>query len=210
MHGDVLIFTSPAAVRFAARLLRLRTQAAVMAIGSGSARALARCGIEHVLVPPGCATSEGLLEHPRLADVRGQRIALIGARGGRDLLAPTLRDRGARVREVYVYRREPARLSRRHFEAVEALPAASYVLLSSVETLQQLQRSLQGVAWRRLIQCVAVVSSERMERAARKAGFTHLRRAASAVPDDLLAAAVTGHAASGARAGALPPVSDSS
>jgi uroporphyrinogen-III synthase len=36
---------------------------------------------------------------------------------------------------------------------------------------------------------VAVASSERLEAAAREAGFRHVRRAASAMPADLLAAA---------------------
>lgn len=195
LHGDVLIFTSPAAVRFASRLLRLHTQATVMAVGSGTARALARCGIGEVLVPSTRSTSEGLLEHPRLADVHGQRIALIGAHGGRDLLASELRDRGARVREVYVYRREPARLNRRHTDAVAALPADSYVLLSSVETLHHLRRALEGPAWVRLCRCVAVVSSERVAKAARESGFAEIRHAASAFPDDLLAATVAAYAA---------------
>lgn len=193
LQGDVLIFTSPAAVRFAARLLRLRTAATVMAVGSGTARALERAGVGPVLVPPGHSSSEGLLEHPRLAAVAGQRIALVAAAGGRDLLANTLRDRGARVREVYVYSRAPARLNRRHAEAVRALPAARYVLLSSRETLEHLQRGLQADVWTHLCGAVAVVSSERLREAARAAGFRRVRLARSALADDLLSAVVELH-----------------
>ena len=190
LQYQVLIFTSPAAVRFAARLQRLRTSAAVMALGAGTARALKQAGISQVLVAPAQACSEGLLQHPRLAQVTGQRVAVIGAAGGRGVLAASLRRRGAQVHEVHVYRRVPARLTRRHADAVSALPATRYVLLSSVETLRQLQCSLDTQVWAYLCASTAVVSSQRLHQAARAAGFQCVRAAASALGSDLLRAVV--------------------
>ncbi|PXV59173.1 uroporphyrinogen-III synthase [Dyella jiangningensis] len=187
--GDaLLVFTSPAAVRFAARLVPLTTQATVLAVGKGTARALARLGI-HALVPPGHQDSEGLLAHPALAKLEGRRVALIGAPGGRGVLRDELAARGARLREVHVYRRAAPRWQRRQLDAVRPLPAESRVLLSSAEALENLRLGLPGDVFAQLRRAVAVASSERIAVAAREAGFTRIVIADSALSEHLLAAA---------------------
>lgn len=189
LHADdLLLFTSPAAVRFAAALAPLRTRATVLAVGQGSAAALRRHGLA-VQAPTRNQDSEGLLDLPALHDVRGRGVALIGAPGGRGLLQQRLVDGGARLREVWVYRRTAPRLDRRHIEAVRQLRPSARVLLSSAQALAHLHHALPAEAWARLCNAVAVASSERLETAAREAGFRHVRRAASAMPADLLAAA---------------------
>jgi uroporphyrinogen-III synthase len=188
LQDEVLLFSSPAAVRYAAALLELKTDAPVFAVGQGTARALRRHGL-HAQVPSRRQDSEGLLELPALQQLRGRRVALIGADGGRGVLREQLRARGARLREVHVYCRLPARLDRRHHEALQQLPAGACVLLSSAEALANLQQQLPPPAWRRLSAAVAVVSSERLATAAATAGFAHRQMAASALPADLLAAA---------------------
>ncbi|SEJ18490.1 uroporphyrinogen-III synthase [Frateuria terrea] len=183
----LLLFTSPAAVRFAAALAPLRTRATVLAVGQGTAAALRRHGLA-VQVPTRQQDSEGLLDLPALRDVRGRGVALIGAPGGRGLLQQRLLDGGARLREVWVYRRAAPRLDRRHAEAVRQLRRSARVLLSSAQALANLHGTLPPEAWSRLSAAVAVASSERLEAAAREAGFRHVRRAVSALPADLLAA----------------------
>lgn len=184
----LLLFTSPAAVRFAAALAPLRTRATVLAVGQGTAAALRRHGLA-ALAPVRHQDSEGLLDLPALRDVRGLGVALIGAPGGRGLLQQRLAASGAHLREVWVYRRAAPRLDRRHVEAVRQLPRGARVLLSSAQALANLQGGLPADAWKRLCGAVAVASSERLAGAARAAGFRHVRRAASAMPADLLAAA---------------------
>ena len=184
----LLLFTSPAAVRFAAALAPLRTRATVLAVGQGTAAALRRHGLA-VEAPARHQDSEGLLDLPALRDVRDRGVALVGAPGGRGLLQQRLRDGGARLREVWVYRRTAPRLDRRHVEAVCQLRPGARVLLSSAQSLAHLHQALPAAAWLRLCHAVAVASSERLEAAAREAGFRHVRRAASALPADLLAAA---------------------
>lgn len=184
----VALFTSPAAVRFAAALVPLRTRASVLAVGQGTAAALRRHGVA-ARVPSRRQDSEGLLELPPLREVQGQGVALIGAAGGRGLLQAQLAARGARVREVWVYRRTPPRLDRRHVDAVLQLPANACVLLSSAQALAQLRVALPPAAWQRLCTANAVVSSDRLAAAAAAAGFRHVQTAASAAPEDLLLAA---------------------
>jgi uroporphyrinogen-III synthase len=189
LDDDLLIFTSPAAVRFAARLLPLRTRATVLAVGQGTARALRRHGVEAPLAPTGRQDSEGLLDHPVLANVQGRRVALIGAPGGRGVLRAELVTRGAQLREVHVYQRVAPRWQRRQLDAVTQLPAEARVLLSSAEALEHLRLGLPAVVYARLSGAVAVVSSERLAEAARVAGFQRIVVAASALSAELLAAA---------------------
>jgi uroporphyrinogen-III synthase len=181
---ELLVFTSPAAVRHAAALVPLQTAATVLAVGQGTARALRRYGID--AITPSRQDSEGLLEHPALQDLRGRRIALIGAPGGRGVLREQLAARGAQLRELHVYRRVPPRLDRRHVDALLRLPSSARVLLSSAEALQNLRQQLPPPAWARLCAATAVASSERLEAATRAAGFHRIALAASALSADML------------------------
>jgi len=188
LADDLLIFSSPAAVVFAAALSPLRTSSIVLAVGQGTARALQRHGINAPLVPTR-QDSEGLLDHPVLRDQRGKRITLIGAPGGRGLLREQLMARGAELREVHVYQRVAPRLDRRHVDALLQLPASALILLSSAEALRHLCKLLPPPALARLFSATAVVSSERLIAAASAAGFGRIIQAASALSVDLLDAA---------------------
>jgi uroporphyrinogen-III synthase len=189
LADDALIFSSPAAVRFAAALAPLRTSAMVLAVGQGTARALRRHGIYAPLVPAR-QDSEGLLGHPALRGLQGRRIALIGAPGGRGVLREQLVARGAKLRELHVYQRVAPRLDRRHVEPLLQLLPSALVLLSSTEALHNLCRILPPAALDRLFAATAVVSSERLASAARVAGFARITLAASALSADLLGAAM--------------------
>ena len=188
LADGLVIFTSPAAVRHAATLMPLHTDAIVLAVGQGTALALRRHGVREPRVP-GQQDSEGVLDLPILQDLRDRRVTLIGAPGGRGVLRAQLAARGAHVREVHVYRRVPPRLDRRHVEAMLGLPGSARVLLSSNEALQNLCALLPLPARERLLAATAVVSSERLVAAARSVGFTQIEQASSALSDDMLAAA---------------------
>lgn len=183
-----VIFTSPAAVRFASGRVVWPNEAVIVAVGRATAAALRRRGIGSVLVPAR-QDSEGVLDLPALQHVRGLRIALIGAAGGRGLMGRQLAARGAQLGELHVYRRLPPRLDRRHRDALENLPAHPCVLFSSVAALHYLHDALPDRLWTRLCDATAVVSSERLGAAASAAGFSRLAHARSALAVDLLQAA---------------------
>ncbi|QWT19065.1 uroporphyrinogen-III synthase [Bacillus sp. NP157] len=189
LDGDVLVFTSPAAVRFAADVLPLATRATVIAVGRGTARALKTADVANVLFPESSQDSEGVLGMPELAELAGKRVALVGAPGGRGVLREQLAARGALLDEVHVYHRVAPRIDRRHIDPLLKLTRRSAVLLSSAEALDHLHRALIAPAWRRLVQAVAVVSSERLRAVAMGMGFERVVVARSALPTDLLAAA---------------------
>lgn len=185
-----VIFTSPVAVRFAFALRPSLRVARGVAIGPGTARALARHGID-AAIPAERSDSEGLLALRALTRVRGRRIALIGAPGGRDLIAPTLRRRGAIVQAIHVYRRAAPRLTRRHFDALEAAPDPLITLISSGEALANLVSLVPARLTERMREQIIVVSSARLVAAAREHAFGEIVLARSAAPRDLLAAAET-------------------
>jgi uroporphyrinogen-III synthase len=189
LQDEVLIFSSPAAVRYALALAPCVTRAEVIAIGKGTARALHRHGID-AQVPAARQDSEGVLQLPSMQQLERKRIALITAPGGRGLLQEELVARGASLREVHVYGRGAPRLTRRHFDAVLQLPATACVLLSSGEAIQHLMVRLPAETRQRLCQATAIVSSERIAEQAHAAGFKRLGVAASAGQEDLLAAAM--------------------
>jgi uroporphyrinogen-III synthase len=185
---DVVIFTSPAAVRFARALAPLRSRATVLAPGAGTRRALQRAGLGDVQAPVR-EDSEGILALSVLQHVRGRRVGIVGAAGGRGLLARELAARGARVSHAHVYQRLPARLDRRHATALlRKPPRPLHVLLSSAEALANVLAALPDGARRALLEGTAVASSERLAQAARENGFARELRASSARADDMLAA----------------------
>ena len=191
--AQIWIFSSPAAVRFAFRLLpslRIPRRARVFGVGAGTSLALARRGVR-AMVPEERSDSEGLIALPELASIRGQRVVLVGAPGGRDLIAPALRRRGARVQHVHVYRRERPRLTQRHFDAFAGARNPLITLLSSAEALVNLVALVPRALLARLRGQIVVVSSARLALAARSQGFTEIVQAKSALARDLIAAAQT-------------------
>lgn len=77
------------------------------AVGQGTVKFLAERGIHGCIAPTARFDSEALLELPELAAerIKGKRVAIFRGDGGRELLADTLRERGAMVDCITCYRR---------------------------------------------------------------------------------------------------------
>lgn len=103
------IFVSANAVRCGLSMVRARRDwpaaTRVAAIGVATARALEEAGFAEVLEPQSGNDSDALLAHPALQDVRGTAILVVRGAGGREQLASTLRQRGARVDYLEAYAR---------------------------------------------------------------------------------------------------------
>jgi uroporphyrinogen-III synthase len=189
-RADAVIFLSPAAVTSAFRIhpsLNFARHVRVFAPGPGTKAALARHGVI-ASCPVARYDSEGLLALPALHDIQGRSIVLIGAPGGRERLPVALRRRGALVEWVHVYSRRAARLDRRHFSRLAALPRALISVWSSLDAIRHLIHSLPPGEVRRLQQAPAVASSERIAEALHAHGFEQTALAGSARPVDLTAA----------------------
>lgn len=193
LSADLVVFTSPAAVRAARalRTLRPRRHQLWCAVGSGTAAALRRAGVADVQVPARM-DSEGLLALPVLSDVAGRCIGLITAPGGRDTLAPALQARGANVQRADVYRREPLAPTPQAIAALRALDAPAWLALSSGAALVHLLASLPADAAGLLRRARVVAASDRLAALARAEGFVDVVRAAGPRPADLVAAVQAG------------------
>lgn len=188
-HSDIVIFVSPAAVQFAFALqpkLHFAGHSVILAVGSATARALTRRGMADVRQPSGQQDSEGLLDLPELARIRGKHVSLIGAPGGRGLLAQTLRKRRATVEAIHVYRRNTPRYTRSQLAKLEQASPPLVTLLSSAEVLMNLRANLPLHLYARLAAGELVVSSKRLAILARNQLFSNVHIAASAAPADLL------------------------
>jgi uroporphyrinogen-III synthase len=75
------------------------------AIGPSTAKELTKFGVHATLIPDGRYDSESLLALPEMQQVTGQRILIFRGQGGREILAETLRARGASVDYAECYRR---------------------------------------------------------------------------------------------------------
>ncbi|MDO9316581.1 MAG: uroporphyrinogen-III synthase [Gammaproteobacteria bacterium] len=121
-------------------------------------------------------TSEHLLALPGLQNVAGKRIALFRGQGGRELLAETLRERGARVDYLEIYQRRVPEYSRADVlkligdNAINAALATSQQILDSLIALLcvegHLPQTLQDIR--------IVVPSQRVREHALAAGFRHV------------------------------------
>lgn len=191
LAADIVIWTSPNAVRAAAELqpLKARRGQAWLAVGSGTRRALLRAGID--AVAPSRMDSEGLLAMPELQDIRYRRVGLVTAPGGRGLLAPTLSRRGAQVVRADVYARQPIAFTPRAITALNAAlgsPQRVLLVLSSQEALQRLLAARTASA---LAAIAVVAASRRLADVARQSGFQRIAVASSASPAALMQAAAS-------------------
>jgi uroporphyrinogen-III synthase len=145
------------------------------AIGAATASALRAQGIDRVLVPDQGADSEALLALPELQSVEGQRVVIFRGVGGRELLADTLRSRGAQVVYVECYRRVKPELDAS--QIVERVLAGTLhaAVAASGEALANLVELLPDAA---LLALPLVVTHSNVARAARDLGFRHIQAAA--------------------------------
>lgn len=189
LAADIVLFTSPNAVRAAAALAALQVggEQQWLAVGAGTRRALGRSGID--ASAPARMDSEGLLGMAQLVDVQGKRIGLVTAPGGRGVLAPALAARGATVLRANVYARRVVALSPPQRDALaEAVRVPSRVLLA-VSSGEALDTLLAQAPPARLRDVAVVAASARLAEAARAAGFHRIAQASDARPGALLRAA---------------------
>ncbi|MDR1850060.1 MAG: uroporphyrinogen-III synthase [Zoogloeaceae bacterium] len=136
------IFISANAVRYAIPAIRdiWPEQLVAVAPGAGTAKALADAGITRCIMPKERFDSEGLLALPEFAadKVAGREIIIFKGEGGRELLADTLKERGAKVFSAPVYRRNATQEGQEEFFTRLAARQFNAMTLSSSEALRHL------------------------------------------------------------------------
>ena len=99
---DIVVFVSSNAVEHG---LAWSGDGAVAAVGPATAAAIEAAARIVDIRPARGFDSESLLEEPAMNDVSGKTIRIVRGNGGRELLADTLRERGASVDYLQVYTR---------------------------------------------------------------------------------------------------------
>lgn len=171
---DAAIFISPNAARYGLAAINAQrnwpTHIQVYALGPGTARELAQQGMADIIQPDGQDT-EALLSLPQLNAVRNQRIVIFRGVGGRELLADTLRTRGAEVVYAECYRRvrpdgdAQAVIQRWSIGQIHA------VTIGSAETLHNLASMLGEIGIRLLRTTPVFAPHEKIAEVARASGI---------------------------------------
>ena len=176
--------------------------------GPGTAAALMEAGVppRQVVQPPADARtfdSESLWSLLSDEDWAGRQVLVVRGEEGRDWLAETLRERGARVGFVAAYRRhapQPGAEGVALLARAQAEPAQHLWVFSSSEAVGHLRMWVPGADWR---SARALASHPRIAQAARGIGFGQVLLLSEPTPA-AVAAAVAAAAASQPPAG--PPI----
>lgn len=159
------------------------------AVGPATGEALRAAGVADVVLPRR-HDSEGLLEHAALQQLSGRRVALVKAPGGRRVLARGLRQRGAEVISVPVYRRAMPAVARSGLGALLPGRARLVTTVTSGEVLDNLVGMVDSATLARLRRSPLVAGGERVAALARRAGFESVVAAAGPDPESLVRAMV--------------------
>ena len=126
-------------------------------------------------------TSEDILRLPQLQDVSEKKIGIVRGQGGRELLADTLRERGAIVDYLEAYSRTSIDYTSADF-CNRLLEAGVNVLtVNSGESLDRLTHLLVDNR-KKLQQLNLLVPSQRVGRQAENAGYQQVHSASGADP----------------------------
>ncbi|MEM7078564.1 MAG: uroporphyrinogen-III synthase [Pseudomonadota bacterium] len=144
-------------------------------IGAETARKLRDQRVQQVITPT-IASSEGVLDMAEVIALKRGVVWLLAGEGGRELLPAVLTSRGLAVFKLSCYRRRPRRVDPQQLGGVHIVAVASLEGLREVERLRPADSA------------ALVVASERIEEAARGAGYRAIERAQDASPAATLAA----------------------
>ena len=169
---DAALFISANAVEFGLKALatpQILHHLTLGAIGKKTAQALQRHGFTAQWVPASGFASEDFLALPQTQQLAGRRILIFRGAGGRELLADTLRKRGASVVQVDVYQRVCPKIDASQLKQHHEQQQLDIIAVTSSEGILNLVAMLGNPAWIKTLPLL--VGSPRMRETARQAGF---------------------------------------
>ena len=172
---DVLVFVSLNAASLGAELItdlwpQLPVQQSIIAIGKSTAKLVADLLACKVICPEAGSDSEAVLAIPELQQLADKRIGIFRGQGGRELLAATLRERGASVDYIEVYKREQVQHDAADVAAFAAPDKIDAITVHSGESLHSLA-GLLSTARKSILAIPIVVPSARVAKQAEQSGF---------------------------------------
>ena len=188
--GDYVIAVSVQAVNFADNALKTRglpwPDVTYVAVGEATGRAFAAVGVTALV--PDDPRSEGMIALPQLQDPAGRRAVIRRGDGGRDMMAPTLTRRGARVDYCEVYRRCYRDDADGELVKQWRRLGVDSIIITSGGLLQHLFQLAANSAKDWLLSRLLIVPSIRVVEQAKALGFTHIINAKGASDPALLSA----------------------
>ncbi|MBA4501623.1 uroporphyrinogen-III synthase [Marinobacterium marinum] len=183
LYRDV-VFVSPNAARIGADWIdaywpQLPLGVRWVGIGQQTTDTLTRLGFP-AWYATGGFDSETLLAHPSMQNMVGAKVLILRAEGGRDLLADTLRQRGARVDFAHIYRRTCPQHTQGVIQSTIYAQPLSAILITSGQALRNLIHLC--AAFDALTDVLIIVPSARLAELANSLGFNRIRVAQG--PDD--------------------------
>ncbi len=199
-NTDIAIFISQNAVAHGMRLIQqysnLPTQTKLATVGLGSATLLETLANRPVdIMPQSSYNSEGLLAHPALQKVDDKTITIFRGIGGRNLLAETLRERGAEVEYAEVYQRRCPDIDLQQLEKAWQQQPIDFICISSGEGLDNLVANIsKKTAPQQLraaiLNCRLVIVNQRIESRLQQHGFTQVPIISDNVSDKAIVDAI--------------------
>ena len=181
-----LIFVSNNAVSFGGEIInnywpQFPLAVQVIAVGpttADAAREMLSCEVIHASTG---MTSEDILRLPQLNNIEQKKIGIVRGQGGRELLADTLRSRGASVDYLEAYSHTPIEYESREFVERLKVAGVNVLTVSSGESLDRLGALLQDAP--ELMQSLSLlVPSQRVAERALAAGYAKVHNANGADP----------------------------
>lgn len=188
---DMLIFTSANAVMQAQQVLQSMgcapesVEAQIAVIGKATQAAAKQAGFKVGIQPQQGFNSAALLALPQMQLVSNQRILLVRGQSGLEVLAETLRERGAIVDYAEVYCRAvpvtDSGLQRHQLSQHWADYGITDIIVTSNESLQNLYDMLDMPAQEAMLKVHLLVPSKRCVTLANSLGFERITQAESAL-----------------------------
>lgn len=116
----------------------LPTSLSFAAIGPVTANELNAFGVEKVLTPQERFDSESLLALPEMQAMQGKKVMIFRGVGGREILAETLKSRGAEVTFAECYQRVNPQTSCEYLQVLWQKQQCHAVVVTSSEAMQHL------------------------------------------------------------------------
>ena len=185
---SMAIFISPTAVEETLHHIpSLPASLSLVAIGKSTAQTLRQYGYSTAF-DADTSDSESLLAQPRMqsAQVRNQRILIFRGEGGRELLADTLRQRGALVDYADMYRRVLPEIEHLQSSQLKQIDAICVTSNQGLEHLLLLCDDAAG-----LKKSAVFVPGQRCANLAHKLGFSDIHIAQNATDNEMLRALVS-------------------
>jgi uroporphyrinogen-III synthase len=145
----------------------------LIAMGAMTAEELLKSGVGQPVYAKGQADSESLLDLPELQGrlIKDKSIIIFRGQGGRELLATTLRTRGANVEYAEVYKRTCPHYERSIIDNIWHSERPDMIVITSCEALQNLFDMLNSAQREILLHKQLVTIGKRIVDLARILGF---------------------------------------